>query len=156
GRTLFGHNSGRPPGEGQWLRRTPGCAFASGEKMRTQHLELPQVRQTLTVLGRQARGVWGYHHGINEQGVAIGCTALRTRMQSEQAGLTGPDLVRLGLERAGSARQAVDLLTDLIARHGQGAYPGCAAEERYDNALLIADGTEAFAVEASGAHWVYQ
>ena len=156
GRTLFGHNSGRPPGEGQWLCRTPGRAFAAGEKVRTQHLELPQARQTWGVLGSQSRGTWGYHHGVNEHGVAIGCATLRTRMRQEQAGLTGPDLVRLGLERAASARQGVDLLTDLITRHGQGAYAGCPPADRHDNAFLIADGREAFALEASGSHWVYQ
>jgi hypothetical protein len=70
--------------------------------------------------------------------------------------LLGTDLVRLGLERANSARQAVELLTDLVSRHGQGAYPGCPPADRYDSALLIADAAEAFAVETSGRHWVYQ
>ena len=50
------------------------------------------------------------------------------------------------------ARRAVDLLTDLITRHGQGT-PG---DPPCDNAFLIADPTEGFAVEAAGTHWVYQ
>src|SRR5262245_27174241 len=51
GRTLFGHNSGRLPGEAPWLQRTPGRCFASDEMVQTQHLGLSQVRQTHTVLG---------------------------------------------------------------------------------------------------------
>jgi hypothetical protein len=88
--------------------------------------------------------------------VTAGCTALRTRLQGSQRGLIGTDLVRLGLERAASARQAVDLITDLIGRYGQGVYAGCSPEDRHDAALLIADRREAFAIEASGSYWVYQ
>jgi hypothetical protein len=57
------------------------------------------------------------------------------------------------LERAQSARQAVDLATDLIRRHGQGDQPSNGA---YDSAFLIADGEEAFVLETAGQHWVYQ
>jgi hypothetical protein len=35
-------------------------------------------------------------------------------------------------------------------------YPGCPTAERRDHALLIADVTEAFALEATGPYWVYQ
>jgi dipeptidase len=103
----------------------------------------------LTTLGAQSPGCWGYHHGMNERGVTIGCVAISTRLPAERAGLVGTDLVRLGLERSSSARQAVDLVDDLIGRHGQGAGGAGAA-------LLIADESEAFAVEASGHYWVVQ
>jgi secernin len=69
--------------------------------------------------------------------------------------LTGGDLVRLVLERGHSARQAVDLLAGLVERHGQGAAPDGAAANG-DQGFLIADATEAFAVETAGRHWVYQ
>ena len=61
-------------------------------------------------------------------------------------GLTGPDLVRLALERCGSARQALDLLTDLLARHGE-----CG-----DHNFLLADPHEAYTLEAAGRHWAAQ
>jgi hypothetical protein len=150
GRALFGHNSGQPAEEWHWLERRAGRSFALGEKVRTQGLEVPQVRQTHTVLGSQSPGVWGYHHGVNDQGVAIGVSALRTRLGCEGPALCGTDVVRLGLERADNAQHAVHLVTDLISRHGQ------VSGDRGDSALLIADAREAFAVEASGRHWVCQ
>ena len=45
------------------------------------------------------------------------------------------DLVRLVLERCRSARQGVDLLTDMVTRHGQGT-PG---DPPWDNAFLVID-----------------
>ncbi len=156
GETLFGQNSNRAARKCQPLRRTPARAFALGEKVRTQYLELPQARQTCTVLGSQPLGFWGYDHGINEYQVAVGCTTLRPTLASMGPGLLGTDLVRLLLERSSCARQAVDLVTDLIERHGQGRYPGCPAQAAADHAFLIADGQEAFVVEAAGSYWVYQ
>jgi dipeptidase len=156
GHTLFGHNSGLPPGEVQALCLTPARQHALDEKVQTRFLELPQARETFRVLGSQVRGRWGYQHGVNDQGVVAGAVPLQTRLSGEQPGLTGPDLVRLVLERCHSATQAVQLLTDLIARHGQGVFPGCPEWAGCDHAFLLADGQEAFAVEASGSSWVYQ
>jgi secernin len=153
GHTLFGHNSGQPARQGQSLRVVRGRPFELGQMVRTQHLELPQARQTYTVLGSQAAGTWGYEHGVNDHGVAVGRAPLRTRLLAG-AGLTGSEIVRLVLERAANARQALDQLTDLVHRHGQGsnaAVPGAS-----DNAFLIADAREAFAVETAGNYWVCQ
>lgn len=156
GHTLFAQNSSRQTQTGQCLCLTPPRQFSPGEKLRTQHLEIPQARQTYAVLGSKPGGLWGYTHGLNEHHVAAGCIALPTTLTCPQPGLLGGDLVRLLLERSSSARQAVDLLTDLIKQYGHGAYPGCPAEFERDNAFLIADPVEAYAVETAGPHWVYQ
>ncbi|HYT93558.1 MAG TPA: C69 family dipeptidase, partial [Gemmataceae bacterium] len=147
GQTLFGLNCHRPPRECQTLCRVPGRAFALGEIVKTAHLELPQARQTCTVLAGQAHGAWGYQYGVNEHQVAAGYSTWRSRFIDDMAGLHGPELVRLILERAASARQAVDLLTDLVARHGQNGN---------DHIFLIADPSEAFVVEAAGNAWATQ
>jgi dipeptidase len=156
GRALFGHTCAWPTPERHWLQRTPGRVFAPGEKVQTQIRELPQVRQTYTVLGSQSSGLWGYHQGVNDQGVAVGVASLGTRQGGEPGGLLATDLVRLALERSASALQAVDTLTDLIGRHGQFLPPSGPVGELSDSAFLVADGREAFALEASGRHWVYQ
>jgi dipeptidase len=154
--TLFGLNSEQPAGQGAPLCRIPGRAFALGEKVRTQFLELPQPRQTYTVLGRRPLGQWGLDCGINEHQVAAGCVPLRSVLAGKGVGLLGTDLVRLTLERTRTARQGVDLLTDLVERYGQGAFLDCPAPDASDCALVIADPAEAYAVETAGPYWVYQ
>jgi len=148
--TLFGHNSNRPRGEIAALVLTQGREHAPGETVRTSDLELPQNRHTWTVLASRPGNVWGYSHGVNEKGVAIGCTPIHTKLTGQGRCLGGFDLVRLGLERAASARQAVEVITDLICRHGQGS----TAQQDGGTALLLLDAQEAFVLEAAGRHWV--
>jgi secernin len=156
GQTLFGLNCHRPALEFVFLRREPGRDFALGEKVRTQFLELPQARKTYTALGLQPPGYWGYLCGVNQFQLALGCATLRTKLRCRGQALVGTDLVRLALERCRSARQAADLLADLVERHGQGVFPGCPEQVEGDHAFLIADPAEAFVVEAGGHYWVQQ
>jgi dipeptidase len=151
GGTLFGHNCNRPDEEEIAPVRELGRTFAPGEDVQAGGRLLPQVRRTYTVLAGRRPGQWGYEHGLNEHGVSVGLTTIRTKREQGPTALTGPDLVRLGLERAASARQAVDVLTDLVGRHGQGA-----AEAEVDPAFLITDAREAFVVEMFGPHWAVQ
>jgi secernin len=156
GQTLFGQNSSRPAGQCQPLRLVPGRLFAAGEKLQAQYLELPQARQTFTVLGSQPNGYWGYDHGVNEHRLAVGCVPLYSTLTCRGPALMGTDLVRLVLERCQTALQGVDLLTALIERHGQGAFGGCPAAIQNDNGFLVADPAEAYVIEAAGSHWVCQ
>jgi secernin len=151
GGTFFAHNCNQLDEENLALLRLPGRIFAPGESVQTGTLLLPQARQTWTVLASRRPGQWGYPHGLNEHGVSIGLTSIRTRRREAGSGLTGPDLVRLGLERATSARQAVEVVTDLASRHGQGT-----ADAANDPAFLLADGREAFVIEMFGPHWAVQ
>ncbi|HEV3204859.1 MAG TPA: carcinine hydrolase/isopenicillin-N N-acyltransferase family protein, partial [Gemmataceae bacterium] len=143
GQTLFGQNSGLPMGEKQILCRIPGREFAPGEKVHAQYIELLQARNTFTVLATKPDDWWGYCQGMNEHGVGMGCTVLQNKINCPEPGLTGGDLVRLALERSHSARQAVDLLGELIERHGQSSPPGNCYPAGGDNGFLIADGAEA-------------
>jgi secernin len=152
GHTLFGHNCRQPGRVALCLHRSPGKAHAPDERVSLHRAVLPQARETLTTVGLQALGQWGYLHGFNVCGVAIGCTALRTRLACDAPGLLGIELVRLALERAHTARQAVDLIGDLVSRHGQGSTD----ENPIDSAFLIADGREAFTLETAGRFWAQQ
>lgn len=156
GQTLFGQNSRRPAGQSPTLCRTPGRERAPDEKLRTQFLELPQARQTHTVLGCQAEGCWGYECGINEHQLAVGSVALPSAVKCDGPTLSGSELTRLVLERSRTALQAVDLLSSLVERYGEGAFSGCPAEADCNYAFLVVDPTEAYAVETAGRYWVYQ
>jgi secernin len=70
--------------------------------------------------------MWGAEMGSNEHDVVIGNEAIFSietdRLKAKELiepGLLGMDLVRLGLERAESALQALDIITDLLEKHGQ-------------------------------------
>jgi dipeptidase len=154
GHTFFGQNCDRPIHEFQSFLRIPGREHAADEKVRTQTVELPQGRHTFTVLAAQPAGCWGYSHGVNDQGVAAGCAAVRNKIPCREPGLSGTDLVRLVLERSRNARSAVDMLTDLVERYGQNHQMENLPEG--DTSFLMADATEAFALETAGRHWVYQ
>jgi secernin len=153
GLTLFGHSalSTVPLG----LVQEPGRLHAPGEQVRTTFLDIPQARETYATLGARPAGAWGYAHGVNSYGLAVGCTRLRSTLRLDAPGLTGPDLVRLALQRTRCALTAAELLADLISRYGQGAFPGCSADTA-DCAILVADPLEAFLIEAGGRAWVRQ
>jgi dipeptidase len=151
GFTLFGHNSNAPRGQAASLVVTPAREHAPGEMVQAGELRLPQARHTWAVLAGRTGPAWGYVHGVNEKGVCAGCTLIHTRLECDGPCPSGPDLVRLALERGGSACHAVEVVTDLICRYGQGNASGQAGR---DAALLIADAGEAFVLEAAGRHWV--
>jgi secernin len=100
--------------------------------------------------------MWGYLQGVNEHRVALACTDWRSRICREGPGLLGAELVRLTLERARSADQALEILTDLIARHGQGRFADSPEGDEGDHLFLVADPVAAFAVEAAGSAWAAQ
>jgi hypothetical protein len=177
GTTLFAHNANRPRGAAAALSLLPGRDHSPGDCHAAAGV--PEVRHTWSALvghapealptpeppPAESPNEWqvsedappvrsaprlGCHHGVNEKGVAIGCTTIATRLLGEGQALTGPELVRLGLQRAASACQAVEVLTDLICRHGQG---GGSTPQTLDASLLIADAREAYLLEAAGPHW---
>jgi secernin len=60
------------------------------------------------------------------------------------------DLVRLGLERARSAGEALDVMCELLTTCGQGGVADAAHGEAYDSSFLIADTAGAFILDTSG------
>jgi dipeptidase len=152
---IFAKNSDRHPDECQHLRVYPARDWDSGAAVRCQYLTLPQVRHTYRVLGSQPFWLWGFEHGVNERGVVIGNEAIWTTAPRQQVGLLGMDLVRLGLERGATARQALDVMTALLEEHGQGGSPrhNDPRAACYDSSFILADPHEAWVLETSGRDW---
>lgn len=152
GRTLFGKNSDRPVAEAQVVE-----AYAprrAGGTVRTQYLELPDAGAG-RVLGSRPTWLWGLEHGVNEHRVAIGNEKVWTTDDPHAVppALLGMDLVRLGLERARSADEAIDVMTSLLALHGQGGSGEPDADEPYWSSFLVADPHGAWVLETSGRTW---
>ncbi len=147
---VFAKNSDRPPGEAQvaWpfgRRTSAGCS------LRTQYLTIGDTGAHAALLSCPT-WLWGAEHGVNEHGVAIGNERVATTHDSAAAipALIGMDLVRLGLERARTAAEAVDVMTSLLEACGQGGVADATHGEAYDSSFLVADPSEAFVLETAG------
>jgi dipeptidase len=155
GTTLFGKNSDREADEAQPLRLLPAAEHPRGARVRCSSLEIPQARTTAGVLGSGPFWCWGLEHGVNEHGVAIGNESVFTHEELElpETGLLGMDLVRLGLERAHSAREALEVICEHVERFGQGG-PGFLHKQlAYSSGFLIADPDEAWSLQTSSRRW---
>ncbi|MDH5529271.1 MAG: C69 family dipeptidase, partial [Paracoccaceae bacterium] len=140
-----------------WLEIVPGLDHAPGTMMGIgvgpeadmpgQRGEIAQAAHTY----RHIRVSYSYYLGVpapitngglNEKGVAVrdvwstSRDALIAMTPKDQRGLNYSDLARVALERAGTAREAVEVCAALIAEHGEASYGG--------NSHLFADATEAW------------
>ena len=154
---LFAKNSDRDPNEAQVLTWHPAQQH-DVEAGWPAWTEIDQAPATAAVLLSRPWWMWGAEMGANEHGVVIGSEAVFTRRTGSGEGvLLGMDLVRLGLERSTSAREAVQVVVDLLEKHGQGG--SCSKEHPrfgYDNSYLVADPAGAFVLETAGRHWAVE
>jgi len=119
------------------------------------YIEIPQVEETLGVffLSKPA-WIWGCEMGVNECGVVIGNEAIVTKVTpSQEKSLLGMDYARLALERGKSAREALEVITSLMPKYGQGGNCAYNGELFYDNSYIIAYIEEAWIVETVGKQW---
>jgi len=155
---LFAKNSDRPSSEAQLIEAYPARPEAhegrAGGAVRATHIEIEDAGAA-ALLGSRPEWGWGFEHGVNEHRVAIGNEKLYTRLNpnKEAPGLTGMDLVRLGLERGRSADEALEAMTSALERHGQGGVCDQSTGESYFSSFLICDPANAWVLETSGRCW---
>lgn len=154
---LFGKNSDRQRNEAQAVEHVPSERYAAGAAVRCTYLTIPQVERTNALLVCRPFWTWGAEMGANEHGVVIGNEGLHARCPAPQeAALIGMDLVRLGLERADSARHAIAVITSLLDEYGQGGNCGHTTPSYYNNGFLISDAHEAFVLETVEREWLLE
>lgn len=155
GGLLFAKNSDRERNEAQALEMH-GPRRGGGD-LKLTYITIPDVAQTHAVLLSRPCWMWGAEMGANAQGVVIGNEALHAKTPAQRKrALTGMDLVRLGLERAATAAQAVEVIAELLERYGQGGDCGHLGRFYYNNGFIIADADEAYVLETAGRWWVVE
>jgi dipeptidase len=157
GGRLFAKNSDRERNEAQLVELRRAARHAAGGALRLTYIAIEQAEATHACLICRPFWMWGAEMGANEHGVIIGNEAVQSIVPAaRRRALTGMDLVRLGLERAASAAQALEVMTGLLERHGQGGDCGHLTRFYYHNSFLIADRREAYVLETVGRWWAAQ
>lgn len=152
--TLFAKNSDRPQEESQPLVQRDRRNHPPGALACCQFVQIPQASTTYRHIGSRPHWCWGYEQGANEHQVVIGNEALASKIAvADEPKLLGMELLRLGLERSRSAAEAVEVMTGLISRFGQGRFHNDAGVRTYDNGFLVADPKEAYVIETAGHEW---
>ncbi len=148
-------NSDREPAEPQLWRYYPAVSCDTARTVRTTYLDIPQRSVRHAVLLSQPSWMWGGEMGVNQHGVAIGNEAVFTKLTRRHGeALLGMDLLRLGLERGASAREALAVITEHLERFGQAGAAGYRNKQfRYDSSFLIADPQECWVLETAGQLW---
>lgn len=155
GAVWFAKNSDREPDEEQRVECHPPMRETAPAKLRCTYIEIEQAPERRGVILSRPSWMWGAEMGVNDAGVAIGNEAVFSKnVVKKGEALLGMDLVRLGLERAASAEEAVGAITGLLERCGQGGGAGFRDRNfRYDNSFLIADRRAIFILETAGREW---
>ncbi len=146
----FGHEP-----SSHWYEITPRRSFPEGTTIEVgvtevarypgRRIRIPQVRETARFITTNYSEFAGFpppltNGGLNEHGVAArdvwspSRPELREMTPRPQTGLNYSDLSRIAMERATSAREAVEIVGRLIEEHGYATYGG--------NSHLFADAEE--------------
>lgn len=155
GRTTLAKNSDREPNEAQYLTQAAAADHAPGSMVRCTYIDVPQVAHTHAVLGSRPWWMWGFEHGVNAHGLAIGNEAVWSRLPgSLEPGLLGMDLLRLTLERAATVDEGLAVMTSLLEQYGQSGSTSATRQATYHNSFILADATGAWNLQTAGRHWV--
>ena len=167
GNVILAKNSDRTQFDSQPLMFYPRTTWLKGSEIDLGRITIPQVKETFATMGSSPYWCWGYEEGINEFGVAIGNEGIWTKplaeniellkeMKKIKPGPTGMDLLRLGLERGKTAKQALKVITSLLEKYGQfgSGVPTLGVDGAYNNSFIIADPNEAWVLETAGKKWI--
>lgn len=120
------------------------------------YISVDSVDETNAVILSKPAWMWGAEMGANQFGLCIGNEAIWTQLNGpsdEEERLLGMDLVRLGLERAKTAKEALTVITALLEKYGQGGTCSESSSFTYHNSFLMVDPYEAFVLETADRQW---
>ncbi len=166
GRSFFGKNSDREPGEPQivYYSANPVEEFnrrpyieASPKYIKGPYSALKSIfdkfdNQYSALISRPV-WMWGAEMGVNQFGLSIGNEAIFPKAKVADYALLGMDILRLALHNCKNAQEAVSFITDLISEHEQGGDGGYRGSLKYHNSFLMKDFNEGYILETCGKHW---
>jgi secernin len=154
GSVLLAKSADTSVNEAQHLVRQPRREYRDGAFVRITHLNIPQARVTHeTILGKSF-WTWGTEVACNEHGVAAGNEgAFSNQKEEAKQGVTVVDLLRLAVERAATAREAVDVIAHHVETYGQSGNSQFYGNFFCDTGILVSDLEEAYVVNCAGRHW---
>lgn len=152
---IFAKSADCEVNEANALVRIPGRKHVPGEAVRITHLVIPQAKETYEVILTKAFWTYGCEIGINEFGLTMGEEAVyTTEMKGEERdGIIGPDLMRIALERARNCQEAIEVMTGLLEKFGQGGSAELKGNSHFDSSFIMADTAEAYILETAGRQW---
>jgi dipeptidase len=154
GNITYAKNSDRPYNEAQPLIYFPPRDYPGGSVVQTTFIRVSQVPHTYACYGSKPHFFFGFEHGINEFGLAIGNEQVSGRERPERKwGLIGMDILRLALERARTAREAIDVIGDLLSEYGTGGMEGHRIPQFNAN-YIISDPREIWLFESHQRKWI--
>jgi len=153
GSIIFAKNSDRQPNEPLLHLKISRKTFPKNSTLRCTYIDIEQVEKTNEIFIAKPSWMWGCEMGTNEHGLTIGNEAVFTKEKVNKTGLLGMDLVRLALERSATAKEAIDCITSLLEKYGQGGNCGYEKPFTYHNAFLICDKKDAWVLETAGPYW---
>jgi secernin len=155
GTVIFGKNSDRLGNEAQLVTYAPRRTYTEGEEVKCTYITIPQVAETAAILMNQPYWMFGCESGVNEYDVVIGNESVATKEPLNNTGLLGMDLLRLGLERSKTAKEALNIIIELLDKHGQGGAHN-KKSLNYHNSMIIADPNEAYVIDTAGEWWIVE
>ncbi len=153
--TIFGKNSDRSPNEPNLTVFIPRTKQTGISPKHCTYIDIEEQFDAFAMLLVKPSWMWGAEMGINEKSVMIGNEAVFTDSSGKKkTGLLGMDLLRLALEKAATAKDAVDTIIFFLKKYGQGGNCGFDKHFYYDNSFLVADKDSAYILETSGKEWI--
>ena len=86
GNIIYAKNSDRPFNESQPLIYYPAADHPEGSYTECSFIKIPQVKHTYACIGSKPHFFWGFEHGVNERGLAIGNEQVSGRSLRDDGG----------------------------------------------------------------------
>jgi len=149
---FFAKNSDRDPNEPQCMVFVPKGSISEPGT----YVKLPPYKVKYDVWLSRPSWMWGAEIGVNSKEVCIGNEATFNKLPVEKSGVLGMDYLRMALEQASTAFEAMNIIIENTQHFGQGGDGGYEHPLYYHNSYLLVDPKEAYVLETVGKYYAFK